>query len=130
MNSLKQLLLLNSIPNNSDKENMELVSSVLKLKFKCGCPKFILYNYSGSARINLYTCFKCDAIGCANSFAFGLCPTCFKLKYDIIEYDNNSVNLYRKDGSYCTYAISFTLKTNKKELTVDEFFKLEGLCKN
>lgn len=120
MSSLKQLLIKNSIPNNTPDENMDIFDEIMKLKLKCGCNQYYLY------KVEMYykgeKCKLCNEMCCKNYIFSNICIDCIKqyckkiktLKVYPLYYH---ITLYMEDRKYV-----FSLFGSKlKNMSVDKF---------
>lgn len=104
MNNLKQLLIKNSIPNNTPEENIDIFDEIMKLEFKCGCNQY----YEYIRKLHQYkakTCNICGYLYCADAIKLSICIHCIKLSHQKIEYVEIKTYTYK----VCIYLVSVKL---------------------
>lgn len=90
MKSLKQILTLNNISNNTYKENEEIIDKVLDLRKKCGCLKYSIEN--NKLQKNKKKCIYCNKITCNGSMLFDFCLNCAKKYCRNIKHGGGYIN--------------------------------------
>lgn len=129
--SLKQMLILQSIANNTVDENLEIHNKILSLRFKCGCKQFKLKWSKISSKME--TCNSCMITGCKHAFlrnyTVALCMNCIKNEYIGIALKNNFLYIKTKLYIFCLRRDEYPDLFEIPNLTIDRIIDDIKSCK-